>query len=45
MTVTCRTTDCPEIDIAKECDVWLAPGEDVYCGECGQPCEQEALAG
>jgi hypothetical protein len=40
--VTCTNPDCPELDVPKTTGTlpdWLLP---VLCGECGQPCTEQA---
>lgn len=36
---TCTTDDCPETGIPKPGTITLDPGEHVWCGGCGQPCD------
>lgn len=44
MIAVCRTEGCPENGVEKPGEIALAPGEDVYCGECCWPCEVTDLA-
>lgn len=39
ITATCRTPDCPQLDVEVPIDIVLGPDEPVWCGTCSQPTE------